>query len=113
MSAVTPYVIRAAEIADLSCLAEIERAADTLFPEGRLPADDATYPLDGLKTALEKQLLLIAENADALLGHCLECPFLQQTGFSDPAARRAEPDAEVDPVARSRRRHAIEGCHVS
>ena len=56
MSSSTP--IRFAGKADLAGLQAIERAAGTLFPEGRIPDADDVMPIRDLGMAIESGLLL-------------------------------------------------------
>ena len=60
--------IRLAEKAELLCLQEIERAADTLFPVGRLPDPDDVMPLEELVKAQDNGLLLVAVWEGAIAG---------------------------------------------
>jgi ribosomal protein S18 acetylase RimI-like enzyme len=55
------YKIRNAAEGDIAGLGDIERAADRLFPAGRIPSSDSTYPLEGFTRALREGLLLVAE----------------------------------------------------
>src|SRR5512139_3290634 len=60
--------IRAGTEDDIPRLAEVERASDTLFPPGRLPPGDATYPVAGLRAACNEGLLLVADEDGAIAG---------------------------------------------
>ncbi len=55
------WTIRVARTDDIAALADVERASDRLFPEGRLPPGDATYTLEGLRASCAAGLLLVAE----------------------------------------------------
>jgi ribosomal protein S18 acetylase RimI-like enzyme len=61
------YKIRSAAECDIVGLGDIERAADRLFPAGRIPSSDSTYPLESFARALRDGLLLVAE-VDAVVG---------------------------------------------
>lgn len=60
--------IRAGTRDDIPLLAGVERASDTLFPPGRLPPGDATYPVAGLRAACDDGLLFVAEARDRIAG---------------------------------------------
>lgn len=60
--------IRLAEKAELLLLQAIERAADKLFPAGRLPDPDDVMPLAELAKAQDHGLLLVAVWAGAIAG---------------------------------------------
>jgi len=62
------WSIRPGRLADLRELADIERAADTLFPAGRLPPGDDTYPVAVLQAACAAGLLFIAEVEERIAG---------------------------------------------
>ncbi|NER80201.1 MAG: GNAT family N-acetyltransferase [Leptolyngbya sp. SIO1D8] len=60
--------IRVAEKADFLCLQKIERAADKLFPAGRLPDPDDVMPLEELVKAQGNGLLLVASWEGTIAG---------------------------------------------
>jgi predicted N-acetyltransferase YhbS len=53
---------------DVPHLAAIERAADGLFPAGRLPPGDETYPVQDLIAACDAGLLFVAAVAERVVG---------------------------------------------
>lgn len=59
-------MIRPAVPADLPRLTEIERAADALFPVGRIPIEGDTYPPEALARVLEVGQVLVVEAAAAV-----------------------------------------------
>ena len=62
------YQIRKATKRDIVGLAGIERAAETLFPEGRVPSTGGTYPSGGFARAMQNGLLVVAEVDQAVVG---------------------------------------------
>jgi O-acetyl-ADP-ribose deacetylase (regulator of RNase III)/GNAT superfamily N-acetyltransferase len=62
------WCIRTGMPDDVLLLADIERASDTLFPPGRLPPGDATYPQDVLSAACAAGLLFVAERSGSIAG---------------------------------------------
>ncbi len=60
--------IRNADARDLPMLAAIEAAADTVFPEGRLPNVGSTYPADELAQAMRDGLLQVADVEGVVVG---------------------------------------------
>jgi GNAT superfamily N-acetyltransferase len=68
------YPIRAGTEGDIPTLAGIERAADRLFPEGRLPIDGGTYPASAFSRALSEGLLLVADVGGAVSGFAVAEP---------------------------------------
>lgn len=56
----TDWWIRTGEPADVPRLADVERAADRLFPAGRLPPGDDPYPREQLADASATGLLFVA-----------------------------------------------------
>ncbi len=62
------YLIRSATDRDIRVLADIEVAADTLFPEGRIPSPGSTYPRSDFERAQRDGLLLVAEVEDVVVG---------------------------------------------
>lgn len=63
--------IRPAAQADLARLQAIERAAGTLFPEGRIPDIDDVMPLGDLEKAADEGLLLVATSDDCVVGFAM------------------------------------------
>ncbi|MBX3706751.1 MAG: O-acetyl-ADP-ribose deacetylase [Pseudomonadales bacterium] len=61
----TDWWIRSGEPGDVPRLAAVERAADRLFPAGRLPPGDDPYPLDQLADACAAGLLFVAARQPA------------------------------------------------
>jgi predicted N-acetyltransferase YhbS len=57
----TDWILRAGTRDDVADLAAIERAADSLFPAGRLPPGDDTYSLASLWMACDEGLLFVVE----------------------------------------------------
>ena len=62
------WAIRVGSPDDIAALPDVERESDRLFPEGRLPPDDATYPLDALRASCEADLLFVAEIGGRIAG---------------------------------------------
>ena len=60
--------IRLASRAELSYLPEIERAAASLFPKGRIPDPPAVMPMTELEEAFKGGLLLVASVGDEVVG---------------------------------------------
>jgi GNAT superfamily N-acetyltransferase len=67
----TSQRIRPAVKSDLACLQAIERAAGTLFPEGRIPDVDDVMPLSDLETAAYEGLLLVAISDESVVGFAM------------------------------------------
>jgi predicted N-acetyltransferase YhbS len=62
------WVVRLGSRSDVGSLAAVERAADSLFPPGRLPAGDDTYPEAALRAAADDGLLFVAALGDRVVG---------------------------------------------
>lgn len=60
--------IRLGAHSDLAALAAIERAAGQLFPAGRIPDPDQTYPRHLLEAAVDDALLFVLEAAGEAAG---------------------------------------------
>lgn len=60
--------LRAGSRADVPLLAALEQAADALFPPGRLPPGDDTYPVADLVAACDGGLLFVAMAGERLVG---------------------------------------------
>jgi ribosomal protein S18 acetylase RimI-like enzyme len=65
------YQVRIATRADLAFLHEIERAASTLFPEGRLPDPDDVMPMRDLEEASDHHLVLVAALEGEIVGFAM------------------------------------------
>lgn len=65
--------VRPARRQEISQLAAIERAADTLFPPGRIPPGETTYPLEALENVVRTGQVLVAES---------QAPETKLVGFS-------------------------------
>jgi len=63
--------IRPAAKADLACLHAIERAAATLFPEGRIADVDDVMSLVDLENAADEGLLLVATLDESVVGFAM------------------------------------------
>ncbi len=61
-------VVRAGKRSDVALLTAIELAAGRLFPAGRIPQPDHTYPVADLVQAAEAGLLFIAEADGTVVG---------------------------------------------
>ena len=83
------YQVRLAEKADLAFLQEIEQAADTLFPVGRLPTHADTMPIAELESARDNGLLWVATLADEIVGFAMS---QESAGFLHLAAIAVHPD---------------------
>jgi GNAT superfamily N-acetyltransferase len=68
------YRIRVGTDDDIPTLRGIERAADRLFPEGRLPIDGGSYPDPAFTRALSEGLLLVADVRGAVSGFAVAEP---------------------------------------
>lgn len=82
-------MIRLAEKADLANLQAIERAAATLFPEGRIPDVDDVMPIDDLEKATDCGLLLVATSHHVVVGFAMA---QEQDGFLHLAVMAVHPD---------------------
>ena len=60
--------VRPAAVADIAGLAAIERAADALFPPGRIPQGDDGYPVAAFRRAIDEGVLLVADSATGVVG---------------------------------------------
>jgi len=72
-------VIRIALPHDINALADIEHAADGLFPSGRLPPGDSTYPREGFVRAIECDGLLVSVQLGKIVGFAVA--ELDETNF--------------------------------
>ena len=61
-------VIRPGTRSDLTALEAIERAAGRLFPDGRIPDPDQTYPRHLLEAAVDESLLFVLEASGEIAG---------------------------------------------
>jgi len=68
------YEIRDCLDAEIPLLGEIESKADTLFPEGVIPADAENYPIDGLALASKSGSLLVATVDKEIVGFAVAEP---------------------------------------
>jgi GNAT superfamily N-acetyltransferase len=66
-----PYRIRLASGADLQALPDIERAAATLFPAGRIPDPDDVMPLLELEKACDLGMLYLVSLVDEIAGFAM------------------------------------------
>ncbi|MEM9622085.1 MAG: GNAT family N-acetyltransferase [Pseudomonadota bacterium] len=71
---INPFTIRTGTLADVPHLANIESAADMLFPSGRLPPDGGTYAAEDFHRAIEHGLLEIAWVAQQQAGFAVAQP---------------------------------------
>jgi len=65
---VADWQLRAGTRDDIPALAAIECEADRLFPAGRLPPGDETYPVADLISACDAGLLFVAVAAECVVG---------------------------------------------
>jgi predicted N-acetyltransferase YhbS len=82
-------LIRLAEKLDLASLQAIERAAASLFPEGRIPDVDDAMPIDDLERAAINGLLLVATSQRLVVGFAMA---QEQDGFLHLAVMAVHPD---------------------
>lgn len=82
-------LIRLAGQADLVNLQAIERAAATLFPEGRIPDVNDVMPLGDLEAAAESGLLLVATSQCLVVGFAMA---QVRDGFFHLAVMAVHPD---------------------
>lgn len=82
-------MIRLAEKADLAGLQTIERAAATLFPDGRIPDVDDVMPIDELERAMNSGLLLVATSHHLVVGFAMA---LEQDSSLHLAVMAVHPD---------------------
>ena len=82
-------LIRLAGKADLAKLQVIERAAATLFPEGRIPDVNDVMPIGDLERAMESGLLLVATSQRLVVGFAMA---QEQDGFLHLAVMAVHPD---------------------
>ena len=82
-------LIRFAEKADLAELQAIERAAATLFPEGRIPEVNDVMPIRDLEKAKESGLLLVATSQHLAVGFAMA---QEQDGLLHLAVMAVHPD---------------------
>ncbi len=68
MSTTGPGQVRLGTCDDLARLARIELAAGRLFPAGRIPDLEQTYPRHLLEAAVEESLLFVMEAAEEIAG---------------------------------------------
>lgn len=64
-------LIRLASRADLPALQAIERAAGTLFPDGRIPDVDDAMPIRALEEGMRNELLLVATLQGFVVGFAM------------------------------------------
>lgn len=62
------YQIREGRKCDIPSLADIERAADGLFPDGRIPQPGTTYPSEDSARAVRDGSLLVADIDRVVVG---------------------------------------------
>jgi len=82
-------LIRLAGAADLANLQAIERAAATLFPEGRIPDVDDVMPIGELEQAMERGLLWVATPQRLVVGFAMA---QEQDGLLHLAVMAVHPD---------------------
>lgn len=82
-------MIRLAGKADLANLQAIERAAATLFPQGRIPDVDDVKPIDDLEDASDSGLLLVATSQHVVVGFAMA---QEQDGSLHLAVMAVHPD---------------------
>ena len=82
-------LIRLAGKADLANLQAIERAAATLFPEGRIPDVDDVMPIRALEEGIESGLLLVATSQRVVVGFAMA---QEQDGLLHIAVMAVHPD---------------------
>ena len=110
--------INLAEKDDLAELAEIERAADALFPADRLPDGlDARTPAQ-LMQGIEQQLLWTAALKDRICGFALAQPqddwlYLEQVSVHPRAGRRGIGRLLVEQVMSSARARSLQGVNLT
>jgi ribosomal protein S18 acetylase RimI-like enzyme len=61
-------VIREGQLADVGLLPDIELEAGRLFPVGRIPQPDSTYPVPALELAAKQGLLFVVEADGRVVG---------------------------------------------
>lgn len=110
--------ISLAEQAQLSELADIERAADELFPPDRLTGESATLSSAQLLQGLEQQLLWVAAVKGRVCGFTLarqqdEWLHLEQVSVHPRAGRRGIGRALVEQVMSSARDRQLQGVNLT
>ena len=81
--------IRLAQRADIPGLPAIERAASTLFPEGRIPDVDDAMPVAELERAADHGLLLVAASQERVVGFAMA---VEAEGFLHLAVMAVHPE---------------------
>ena len=110
--------IRKARELDISYLPAIERAADRLFPEGRIPGSGSTYPTEDLLRALHDGLLLVAELDGVVVGFAVageleHALHLYALAVHPDYARRGFGRGLVDGIIEESARRALTGVTLT
>ncbi|XOV83691.1 MAG: GNAT family N-acetyltransferase [bacterium] len=113
-----PTTIRPAHVKDVECLGAIERAAETLFPEGLLPKTGQTTDPDVFTVAVKSNHLLIAEVDETTVGFALhkvvgECLHLAEMSVHPDFGRRGIGRSLVETTLSSARDRGFPGVSLT